>query len=373
MRFTINKEEFLKSLTLASRATAGKNPLPIFSNLKLSINENGLEVVGSNGELSILASLPAKKDEREVIRNIQPGSILVNAKIITEIIRKMEKEEISFEVIDETAIQIEDGKSNFQLNSIRAEEYPDIEFGREGIGFSIDSAQLAQLVEQTAFAASIKEQRGVLTALNLAIENGELTATATDSARLSKKVIEVDTPDTASINIVAKSISDIVRLFEGEGKITLTFETRKAIFRSENLTISTTLLNGDYPQTKNLVPKNFNYYLRASAQELVSAMERVSLLSGERENVVKLSMSSEGVEIAARSSQTGSAKERIENAEFEGEKLNISFNSLYVAAAIRALKCDEVTIAFVGEMKPFVVKNDQDDSIVELVTPVRTF
>ena len=373
MRFTINKEEFLKALTTAAKATNGKTALPIFSNLKLTVDHEGLEVVGSNGELAIAAYLPVKEGEKEFIRNIKDGSILVNSKLVTEVIRKMEGEEISFDVVDETAIQIEDDKSSFQLHSINAEEYPDIEFGSEGVNFQIKASDLNQIIDQTAFAASLKEQRGPLTAVNLSIENSELTATATDSARLSKKRMMVDTPETASVNIVAKSITEIVRLFEEKDIVSVTFEARKAIFRSSNITVSTTLLNGDYPQTKNLVPKNFFYTLRASAQELVNAMERVSLLSGERENVVKLTMSSEGVEIAARSSQTGSAKEAIRNAEYEGEKLSISFNSLYVASAIKALKCDEVTIAFVGEMKPFVVKNDSDDSIVELVTPVRTF
>lgn len=373
MRFTINREEFLKSLTIASKATLGKNPLPIFSNLKLSVKHEGLEILGSNGELVISTFLPAKIEEKEVIRNIQEGEILVNSKIITEITRKIEGEEISFDVVDETAIQIEDGKSNFQLNSIRAEEYPDVEFGDNGVSFQIKADDLNQLVEQTAFAASFKEQRGVLTALNLAIENGELIATATDSARLSKKKMEVESSETISVNIVSKTISDIVKLFEGQEVVEITFESRKAIFRSSNVTVSTTLLNGDYPQTKNLVPKNFSYFLKANAQELINAMERVSLLSGERENVVKLSMSDDGVEVAAKSSQTGSAKEKLENVEYEGEKLNISFNSLYVIAAIKALKSENVTIAFVGEMKPFVIRNDQDDTIVELVTPVRTY
>ena len=300
------------------------------SNLKLSLENEGLYIIGSNGELTIRYLIPIKTNDKEIIRNLSKGEILVASKIITEIARRVEGEEINFEVIDETAIQIDDGKSNFQLNSIRAEEYPDIDLSQSGVTFDIPCSVLTTVVDQTAFAASLKEQRASLTALNILIEDNKLVATATDSARMAKKTIDIDINDRISANIPAKTMVDIIHLFENEKNVSVSLDEKKAIFMFGDITVSTRLINEEYPNTKNLVPKNFNYYLQANSQELIAAMERVSLLSGERENVVKMAMTEDSVEIAAKSSQTGSAKESVETFKFTGERLEVSFNCNYV-------------------------------------------
>jgi DNA polymerase-3 subunit beta len=373
MRFTIDRNYFLKGLTTASKAITSKIPMPLLTNLKLSLDSEGLFIIGSNGDLTIRSKIPYIVNDKEIIRNADKGEILVSSKLITEIVRRVEGEEINLEVIDETAIQIDDGKSNFQLNSIRAEEYPDIDLSPSGVNFDMPCSLLSQVVEQTAFAASVKEQRASLTALNILIEDNKLIATATDSARMAKKVVDLDINDHTSVNISAKTMYDIIHLFENEKTVNIALDEKKALFMFGDTTVSTRLINDEYPNTKNLVPKTFNYFLQANSQELVSAMERVSLLSGERENVVKLTMTEDGVEIAAKSSQVGSAKESIETFKFTGDRLEVSFNCNYVIAAIRALKSEEVTIEFIGEMKPFVVKNEADDSVVQLVTPLRTY
>ena len=105
----------------------------------------------------------------------------------------------------------------------------------------------------------------------------------------------------------------------------------------------------------------------------MKAIERANILSIDRENVVDLSMSEDGIEISAKSSQVGSAVERIDAFRYVGQNLKVSFNSEFVIAAVKALGCADVTFAFVGEMKPFVVENASDDSIVQIVTPVRTY
>ncbi len=99
----------------------------------------------------------------------------------------------------------------------------------------------------------------------------------------------------------------------------------------------------------------------------------MSLLSIERENVVNLTMSEDSVEISSKSAQIGSANEKLENFHYSGQRLEVSFNNEFVLAAIRALGCVDVTLGFVGEMKPFIVRNDKDDSVIQVITPMRTF
>lgn len=374
MRFTIKREEFLKGLSICSRAVASKTAIAVLANIKLDLNEEGLYLTGSNYDLTIKTKIPLKTENGdEIIRNYKEGSALINSKIIVEIARKMDSSEITLEIIDSTIATIGDEKSTYKLNSTRPEEYPDIDLEENGVSFSLPTAQFSSLVDQTAFAASMKETRPVLTALNLEANNGILTATATDSARMARKEIGISQELTFNANVPAKMIVEVEHLLEGTSSVLIAISDKKALFKFGNTVVATRLVAGDYPNTKNIVPKFANYNLEVNAQDLMKAIDRANILSIDRENVVDLTMSGEEVRISAKSSQVGSAVEKIDVFNFNGQPLQISFNSEFVVSAIRALDSEDVIFQFVGEMKPFVIKSPTDDSVIQIVTPVRTF
>lgn len=368
MRFTVNREYLLKALTMVSKAVPQKAELPILQNVKMSLNEKGLELIGSDNSMTIRTTVPYMVGETELIRNYKPGETLVQCKLLFEIIRHSESDFIDFELIDNSILKISYGDTVNKPNTVRAEEYPEIDLSTDGASFEIKCADLLKLVEQTAFAASVKETRPILTAVNLESHEGLLTATATDTARLARKTIDADSSSGFSANIPAKKLLDIVHSFEGEDVVDVSISDKKAIFSFGNTLISTRLVNGDYPNTKNIVPKTFNYYLEVNAREFLTSMERVSLFGG----IIKLIMSEDEVELVSRSSVAGSASVKLSTFQFSGERLEISFNALFVADAIKAVGSEDVTIAFIGEMKPFVVKNVKDESIDMLVTPLRS-
>ena len=371
MRFVINREQFVKALLSVSKAVPQKVELPILANIKLELNEKGLEVTGSDNNMVIRTTVPYRVNEQDVIRNYKYGAVLVNSKIILEVIRKMEGEEVSIELIDGTVLRVDDGRSNFKLNSISADEYIEIDLSPIGSVFSVHANELLALVEQTFFAASTKETRPVLSAINLECADHILTATATDTARLARKRIEIENDVRFNVNIHAKKLYDIVRSFEGADIVDVSISDKKAQFAFANTIISTRLTNGEYPNTKNIVPKVFNYYLQVNSKEFISAMERVSILSADRDGVIKLIMSDDGVEMISRSALVGSANEKITMYNFDGDRFEISFRASFVADAIKAIRSEDVTICFIGEMKPFVVRNNNDTSIDMLVTPLR--
>lgn len=374
MRFTIDREQFLKGLNVSGKAISPKSPIPVLSNIKLDMTDSGLVVLGSNTELAIETLIPLKIGDKEIIRDYEKGATLIASKFISEIVRRVEGQEITVDVIDDTIVNVSDGRSVFKLNSVKAEEYPDLEMNLNGTEFSLKGDDFKELVEQTAFAASTKDQRPILTVLNLEIANGQVVATATDSARLAKKTVSIqDSTVSVVANVPAQVMVEISRLCENEPEVRISVSDKKITVALNNTLITSRLISGEYPNTKHIIPHGFSYYLEANAQELISAMERVSLLSIERENVIKLTMSEDSVEISSKSSQIGSAVEKLSVFQYTGERLEISFNSMYVMQAIRATKCEDVTLAFLGEMKPFVIKNIKDESHVQLVTPVRTY
>ena len=166
---------------------------------------------------------------------------------------------------------------------------------------------------------------------------------------------------------------DIVRMFETARTVEIAISDKKALFTFDNTVVSSSLVPGDYPVTRSIIPATFNYFLEVNAQELLAAMGRVAVLASDRESVVKLSMGEDSVEISVKSQENGTANEHIQTFQYTGEKLEVSFNSLFVVDAIKALKSEDVTLCFQAEMKPFVVKNQKDDSVVELITPMRTY
>lgn len=374
MRFTIVREELLKGLNIVSRAVSNKSVVPSLSNVKIELNEKGLFLTGSNLDLSIQTFVPFQKEEKVIIRNYKEGTTLINAKIITEIVRKLDCEELVFDVIDSTIAVISNNQSEYKINCMRAEEYPDLDLEPTGVSLTLATADFDDLVNQTAFAASTKEQRPILTAINLDALNGVLTATTTDSARLARKQLPIPEEVNFVANIPSKMIVEVEHLLDNAGEtIDIALSDKKALFSIGTTIVATRLIAGDYPNTKNIIPRSINYSLEVNASDLMKAIDRANVLSIDRENVVDLTMSGEGVEISSTSSQVGSAIERIDVFKYEGSPLRISFNSDFVLSAVRALKSEDVVFQFVGEMKPFVIKNALDDSIVQIVTPVRTY
>ena len=373
MRFTIKREEFLKGLSIASRAVANKVAVPVLVNLKVELTENGLFITGSNYDLTIKTQVPYRFNGVEIIRNYKEGATLINAKLITEIVRKMESEEITLDVIDSTIATISDNRSEYKLNCVRPEEYPDLDLEANGTKVTLTREQFNSLVSQTAFAASLKEQRPILTAMNLEASNGLLTATATDSARMARKDIRISEDIHFVANVPARMMVEVDHLLEGIDSVDIAFSDKKALFSLDRTIVASRLIAGDYPNTKNIVPRVTNYHLEVNANDLIKAIDRANILSKDRENVVDLSMSENGVEISAKSQQIGSAVEKIDLFKYDGGDLRVSFNCEFVIAAVKALNCEDVTFAFVGEMKPFIVKNASDDSVIQIVTPVRTY
>ncbi len=373
MKFKIIRDNFLKALLIASRICPQKSTDPIITNLKIELLNTGLYLTGTNGIISIRHYLPIILNDKQIIRDMVYGGILVNSFLLTEIIKRIDGDEVSFEVIDDSIVKIENEKSNFKLNGIRIEEFRDIDFDEEGARIVLLSKTFIETINQVSFAVSTKDNRPQLTAVNVESDTSCLVFTATDGARLARKELEVEVKEKLNSNIPGKTLQEVLRTITTENSIEFYISDKKVLFKLDNTLIQSTLIAGDYPNTKNIIPKVSYYTLEVNSNELINAMERVSLFSSEREFIVKLTMSENKVEVSSKSQQTGSGVETITNFKYKGERLEISFNNEYVKSAIKALNCEDVTINFLGEMKPFTILNKNDNSVIQLITPVRTY
>lgn len=132
MKFTINRDEFIKALLNVTKIVQAKNVNPILTNVKMVLDNSGLNLTGSNGDLSISETIPLFKDDREIIRDVRQGGILVNAKVISDIARRFVGNELTFELVDNSIAKIANEKTVYNLNTIRVDEYTDIDFSKTG-------------------------------------------------------------------------------------------------------------------------------------------------------------------------------------------------------------------------------------------------
>ena len=371
MKFSIDRSRFNKLLTTVNVAIGQKSPTPAFLNFKLEMTNMGLKVLGSDNDLTIQSTLPIVENDKVLISDYECGSTLISAKYLLEIIRRLDGDTVELEIIDDVIVQISDNKSHFQLNSMKAEEYPDLDLSISGVKVNFKAEDYKKIVVQTAFAASTKEVRPILTAVNAKSDGTKAEFVATDSYRLAKKSFDVSSKPFEA-NIPVKALTEVSKLIEND-EVVLNITNNKVIFVFANTVVYSRLINGDFPKTSRMIPNNYPYVLKVNGSKFIDAMQRVSLLAVERERIVKLSLSDNGVEVSSKSEQIGSANERIELYQYEGGRFDISFNVDYVSDAIKAAQSEDVILSFAGEMNAFRVTSSEDQSIVQIITPVRSY
>ena len=373
MRFIISRNNLMSALNIVSKAVTNKTPIAVLTGIKFELTEEGLTLIGSDTDLSISTFIKADAANDKIITIFETGSCVLNAKYITEIIRKLDGERVEIELVDGNLVKVIDQKSNFSLNSINVNEYPFIDFNFDNNVIKLKGDALKQVISQTKFATSQKETRPILTGVNFKVDGNVLEAVATDTYRLAKKKIVIGDTAYFNVTIPAKNLDEVYKIVDGGEDVVVNFFDKKVMFKVNNTIISTRVISGVYPDTTKLIPLSFENKLSTLTSEFVSAIDRASLLSNDRNNIVKLSLNSDKVEISSRSQEIGSVVEKISNYNYEGGKLDLSFSAQYLTDAIKAIGSNDVDICLNGEMKPFVLKNKEDDTIIQLVLPVRTY
>lgn len=376
MKFKINKNEFLKGLLQVGKIIPIKHTNPIFVNIKLELTTDSLILTGSNGDLSITTSIPFFRNNQEIIRDVQLGSILANSDILCNIVKRLDGDEIAFDVLDDNEARIEvDDKASFNLHCIDANEYADLDFSFKGVKIILNASEIANVVSQVSFAASIKNVKPVLTGVNIESSGSKINFVATDSARLAKKEVEAEISEVFNTTVPVRTFQEIARSITDEDKITLYINDRRILVELKDTIISSVLLPGTYPNVKNIIPKNFLYTLEVDANDLIKTIETANVFSastGEKGATIRCYMSQENVVFRCSSDQNGNSSVMLNLFKYTGERLEISFKCEYVLSAVKALKTSEVLLCFQGEMKPFVIIGKNDPSVIQLLTPVKT-
>lgn len=375
MKLTIHRGTFIQELQTVQRAIAAKTTINILTGVKIDLSHQGLTLTGSNAEISIESFLNVE-NELAQMKIEEVGSIVLQARFFSEIIRRLPEDEFTLEVIEQNQVEITSGKANFTVNGLDADNYPHLPVIDTQNQIQIPVHVLNKLISETVFSVSQHESRPILTGVHFVLSNQTLLAVATDSHRLSQRKIPLEnTNDAFDIVIPGKSLTELSRsLTDEEEVITIRIMDNQVLFETKTMKFYSRLLEGAYPDTNRLIPTNFNTVIEFEGKEFLSAIDRASLLSHEgRNNIVRLHIASDGVILYGNSPEIGKVEESLNYNHVSGEPLDISFNPDYMKAALRAFGDTTIKIQFISAIRPFILEpSEGQGEFVQLITPVRT-
>lgn len=378
MKFDIMRDRLLDGLNDVMKAVSSKTTIPILTGIKIDVTNEGVTLTGSDADITIQTFIPVEENGDQLINISETGSIVLQARMFNEIVRKLPTNDVEIEVSNGLQTHIRSGKSEFHLIGSDASEYPLLPEVSTDRQFSIPADLLKSIIRETVFAVATSESRPVLTGVNWQIQGNELICVATDSHRLARRKTNLEhlPTDVNSVVIPGKSLNELNKILgESTEAVEIVITNQQVLFKTENVLFFSRLLEGNYPETSRLIPEEFKTDITINGKSLLQAIDRASLLAREdRNNVVRFeTLEGNVIEISSNSPEIGKVEEQIQVESLEGEHLKISFSAKYMMEALKAIDGQDVVIQFTGAMRPFILRSVHDDAILQLILPVRTY
>jgi len=375
MKISILKENFLKGLNIVSRATSKSFTLPILNNILLSTEKNFLKISGTDLELGIKYWALAKIEKE--------GAIVVPAKFLINLISFITEEKINLEVKN-NILHLEGKNYKNQIKGLSSEDFPIIPEVKSELSLQTDSQDLIQGLTQIVDMASPSQTRPEISGIYLCLGRDSIEMAATDSFRLAEKKINIpkttSLPDKISLIVLQKTIREAINIFgENYEKIKIFFSPNQIMFESKiketshpEIQIISRLIEGEYPNYKEIIPKDFKTSAILSKQEFLNQIKAASLFSGKINEVkIKVAPNQEILEVFAQNPDLGESSSRI-NGKIKGEKTEISFNYRFLVDGLNNIKSKEIIFELNGEDGPGVLRPTDDKNFIYVVMPIKS-
>ena len=373
MKLKIKQKILMEHLNYVIRGISNKNLIPILNCIKFELTKEGLYLLSTDNELAIKSFIPKK--EIEEVDTL--GELLISGRYVYDIIKKLNGELINIEEIIDSQVLITTDTSSFKLNCNEVHEFPNIDLDFINEPLIVDKRVFKTTINQTIFATSTQESRPVLTGVNFKVNKNIMGVTATDSYRLAKKRIILDSNVSDNIDIIIpnRNLNEIIKLItEDDNTLELHIFPNKVIFKLENLIIMTRLINGNYPDTNKLIPSDFETKIKINLNSLFNSIDRASLLTNvEEKNTIKLETKKDIMIISSNIPEIGNVEEKIKLENYEGKDIKISFSSKYMMDAIKTFESEEIELSFNGEIKPIILNYVDNNDLTQLILPIRTY
>jgi DNA polymerase-3 subunit beta len=363
VKFRCERDTLAEAVATAQRTVASRSgALPVLQDLRLTATEGGLELIGSDLEITNRVQVPAEVEET---------GVAVMPKLLGEIVRRLEPGPVTVAVTGDEAV-ITAGRFSTSLRLKPAEDYPRLA-STEGSGVRLDAAMFAAALRQVVRAASKDDLRPILTGVLLTAHAGGLRLVATDSYRLAVRDLQGVSVlgEGQRVLVAAKGLAEVQRL-AGDGEIEVVLRDRDVVFRTSRAEVTARLIEGDFPNYEQLIPSGYPNRLTVAREALLDALDRVQIVGQSRDNAaVRMAMSAEGLELTMSAQDVGNAQEALD-AKFEGTELTVAFNPLFLREGVEAVETTEVALETIDPLKPATLHPVDGGEFLYLLMPVRT-
>ncbi|MDR1782565.1 MAG: DNA polymerase III subunit beta [Bacilli bacterium] len=368
MKFKIKKNELANAIRKVSHVINAKSPVLALNGIYFDVSDNKLSLIGSDTEITIKTTI---NDNIEVLED---GKIIL-PKFIESTIAKINDEFIDFELINNELLLLKAGKLEYKINGVDANQFPTIDFNHKGELLKFSKSDIIDIINETCFAVSNEVIRPQLTGVNMICENNLLTCTATDSFRLAKKSFHINENLNFNIIVPGKCLNEVNKLVSYQNEdnnVDVYIEEQRLLFEIDSTVVISRLIKGSYPQTSNLIPNNFESTLVIDKKVIKDALDRSNVLSINTQNfTVNLEKNDNVLTLSSKNKEVGDFNEELDYLSYIGNNIKISFNSKYVTDALNAFKNDNIKFQFNGNMNPIIIVNEDDDSLIQLILPVK--
>ena len=366
MKFTISRDKFLQQLGIAVRGVSTRSAIQTLSGVLLRAGEGGVELQATDMELGVRVRVDASPE--------RDGAVVVPGRLLLDVVRALPKDEVSLEHrTTEQDVEVVSGPARFHLRTLPLDDFPKLPEAGAGDVVRVPAAAFVETINRVARSASRDETRPHLTGVLVSASERELRMVATDSYRLSVKETQLENALDGSLeaNVPARTLQELSRIATGEGgdEIAITSLEHQVIFSVGDVVLSSRLVEGRFPNYKQLLPETFEHELRMNGSELAEVVRRISLLA-QKNAPLRMRFTDGAVEVSAQTPDVGEASETLP-APFKGEPLEIGFNPEFLRDGLESTESDELLLKLISPLRPGLIQSGDDGGFIYLVMPIR--
>lgn len=348
----MTKTALLEGLQRVQNVVSIRSTLPVLSNVLIAAEKNAVLLTTTDLDVTIRCTVEANVEKS--------GTTTLPVRRLSGIVRELGDVNIEIEVDDKkNAAKVECGSSFFKILGLPEDEFPPVPQSGGKYAYKLDQGVFREMLRKTAYAASTDETRYVLNGVLLSFKGGKLTVVATDGRRLALVEHETDVPKEAEKDMIlpSKAVTELLHTLADEGELKIHQKDGQIIFEYENMMLASKLIDGTYPNYKQVIPGQCEERVAIERESLFTALKRVSILTTDTAGSTKLTFAKNKLLIVVNAPDVGEARESLP-IKYSGKEITIAFNPEYMMDPLKNLTNDEVFIELIDELSPGVLKCD---------------
>jgi DNA polymerase III subunit beta len=366
MKLSLSTADLLTQLQTTARVASSRSAVQALSGVMIAAADSPPELLATDMETGLRVPLQA-----EVVR---PGSVVLPARLLLDVVRSLPSAALTIELRSaEQDVELICGPSTFHLRTLRTEDFPSLPSPTADTRVALPAEAFVHAINRVARSASRDETRPVLTGILISASGQELRMVATDSYRLSVKQTALESPlqGTLEANVPARALQELVRIAQQTPSDTIAVSVgrNQAIFEFGDVTLSSRLIDGQFPNYRQLLPESVEHELMLSSPELTDVVRRISLLA-QKNAPLRLSFSEGSLNVSAQTPDVGEASEAIP-VPFHGEPFEIGFNPEFLRDGLESVESEELVLKLISPLRPGLIESPDGGDFVYLIMPIR--